>query len=114
MIQRKNPAMAYNGVTVKKPENLIQYTAYLTKTRSAGKPLSGYDCPHCGFHLETLTPPKCQLYNSLATCPVCDEIHYRVSVNNNDNPRANGFLVPKEIGEGEKIEMQVKEFICGK
>lgn len=114
MKQRKDPLMAFNGVTVKKPENLISYTNHVIKTKAAGKPLSGYECPYCGFYLETLTPPKGQLYNSLTTCPVCDEIHYRVAVNNNNSPRAKGFAVPKEIGDGEKIEMQVKEFICGK
>lgn len=114
MIQRKNPVMAFNGVTVKNPENLIKYTDHVIKTKAAGKPLSGYECLYCGFRLETLTPPKGELYNSLTTCPVCNEIHYRVAVNDDMGARANGFAVPKEIGEGEQIETQVRDFIYGK
>lgn len=51
-----------------------------------------YACPHCNTMIGALKPPKHRMFDSLASCPDCGEVHYR-EIFANGNVHVN---TPKE------------------
>lgn len=58
---------------------LQDYQRWIANARAAGQPLAGYSCPHCGQAIETLRPsPDVEPFDSLTTCPHCQQLHFKV------------------------------------
>lgn len=54
------------------------YEQWLEQMRTDGRKLAVYPCPSCTVSIETLAPPKDQIYDSLSVCPHCEKMHFKV------------------------------------
>lgn len=53
---------------------LQDYAAYVARLKDRNVQLLSYCCPHCQGAIETVQPPKGERWDTLASCPHCDEV----------------------------------------
>lgn len=79
------------------PSRKQEYLAWLEKIRASGdaKRLRTYQCPSCSGDIETLSPTRADaVWDSLSTCPHCEEIHFKVQIGFEP---VSARAVPKEV-----------------
>lgn len=54
-----------------------QYLDYIAKLEAAGKPVTNYVCPECQGAIKTQAAPDGQGWDTLSSCPHCDELHLK-------------------------------------
>ena len=55
-----------------------QYKVWLEKMKEKGRVLISYACPSGEGSIETLKPPRGEVWDSAAVCPHCESIHFKV------------------------------------
>ena len=55
-----------------------KHNAYMFQWKASGRRTLAYTAPCCGATIETTAPPKGETWDSLATCPHCGELHFKV------------------------------------
>jgi len=60
--------------------DLAIYLEWVKNIERKGIVLTEYPCPDCNCNLKTPTPAEGDIYDSMTTCPYCDEHHFK-SVN---------------------------------
>ena len=56
-----------------------QYLDYIAKLESAGKPITSYVYPECQGAIKTQAAPAGQAWDTLSSCPHCDELHLKLT-----------------------------------
>lgn len=56
-----------------------QYLDYIAKLEVMGKPVKAYECPGCKGEIKTQTAPAGQAWDTLSSCPHCDELHMKLT-----------------------------------
>lgn len=59
-------------------EKIAADHAWCERYKSSGKKLAAYDCPQCGYELETPIPPRGNVFDSAVSCPACEWLHFKV------------------------------------
>lgn len=80
--------MKVNNTEVKHPKIFVQYTQWLGRCITEGRQLVSYRCPHCEATLNSGCPPVGDAWDSLANCPVCDGMFFKIIDNENGHPVA--------------------------
>lgn len=57
---------------------LKHYREHVEMLRAAGARLTEYPCPHCGELIATPIPGDEVNFNTLSTCPHCEEEHIKL------------------------------------
>jgi predicted RNA-binding Zn-ribbon protein involved in translation (DUF1610 family) len=86
--------MKINGVEVVKPENFETYCRWLGRKITAGEMLVFHLCPHCKARLHVSAPACGDVSDSLANCPVCDGLFFRVVDNRSDDAVVTTSIQP--------------------
>ncbi len=56
---------------------LKRYNAHIALMKASRVPLAHYLCPDCNQAIECLIPQHGQVYDSLVTCPHCEQTHFK-------------------------------------
>ena len=59
--------------------NFHLYTEYNDQLKAKGIQLTKYPCPCCGMDIEGQPAAKCEVWDTLSSCPHCDDIYLKVS-----------------------------------
>jgi hypothetical protein len=54
------------------------YNAHIEQLKARGEKLDKYLCPHCKGTIDVLVPPSGQVFDTMATCPHCLKLHFRI------------------------------------
>ncbi len=55
-----------------------EYKAFIARAKVNGAILTSYLCHHCDEWIETLVPPKGDVWDSAVVCPHCNSLHFKV------------------------------------
>jgi hypothetical protein len=55
---------------------------FIASLEKAGEKLVSYGCPSCSFVIKSRVPARGDRYDTIATCPSCKKMHYRVVFDN--------------------------------
>lgn len=47
--------------------------------KARGIPMTSFDCPRCGGEIETQTAPPGETWDTLATCPHCERLYFKIT-----------------------------------
>lgn len=78
--------MKIGTVTVKHPKIFTQYAQWLGRQMTEGRSLAAHNCTACNSQLFAMLPPVGDCSDSLANCPVCDALFFRVVNNTSGDP----------------------------
>ncbi|HEK3481494.1 TPA: hypothetical protein SMW11_003292 [Pseudomonas aeruginosa] len=56
-----------------------KYTEYTNRLKAQGAQFLAFDCPRCGFEIETERPPQGELWDTLSSCPHCGALFFKVA-----------------------------------
>ncbi|HBO1323884.1 TPA: hypothetical protein ACPWHI_002318 [Pseudomonas aeruginosa] len=56
-----------------------KYTEYTNRLKAQGVQFLAFDCPRCGFEIETERPPQGELWDTLSSCPHCEALFFEVA-----------------------------------
>lgn len=54
------------------------YLAHVARAKANGAALTSYLCHYCNEWIETLVPPKGDVWDSAVVCPYCNRLHFKV------------------------------------
>lgn len=67
-----------------------KYLHYIKRAESRRSPLASFACPNCHDVIKTLAAPKGEVWDSLCTCPFCEQVFIkRVTRNKVETCRIN-------------------------
>ncbi|EOC0350210.1 hypothetical protein ACI0ZS_004386 [Cronobacter turicensis] len=78
--------MKVGNVTVKHPKLYTQYAQWLGRQMTQGREMANYACPECKSTLFSVIPAVGDCSDTLANCPVCDALYFRIVDNENGIP----------------------------
>lgn len=81
------------------PGRLLAYILWRNKANAAGCQLVKFACPHCETDFHALAPEIGEASDAFCTCPVCDNIFFRIVDNENGKPVVSVHAV-KNSAEG--------------
>ncbi|NCH88191.1 hypothetical protein EHJ13_12195 [Cronobacter dublinensis] len=84
--EERNEGMKVANVDVKHPKLFTQYAQWLGRQMTEGRELVRHACPACKATLFSMTPPIGDCSDTLANCPVCDALYFRIVDNENGQP----------------------------
>lgn len=58
---------------------LEKHIAHIARLRSAKVRILSYQCPKCGETIDTQAAPKGDAWDTLTTCPHCDDLHMKIT-----------------------------------
>ncbi|ELY3536905.1 hypothetical protein SMX48_003374 [Cronobacter sakazakii] len=84
--EERNEGMKVANVDVKHPKLFTQYAQWLGRQMTEGRELVRHACPECKATLFSMIPPVGDCSDTLANCPVCDALYFRIVDNENGQP----------------------------
>ncbi|ELY4521948.1 hypothetical protein SMZ79_000698 [Cronobacter turicensis] len=84
--EERNEGMKIGNVAVKHPKLYTQYAQWLGRQMTEGRELAHFACPECKSTLFSMIPPVGDCSDTLANCPVCDALYFRIIDNENGQP----------------------------
>ncbi|ELY3983942.1 hypothetical protein SMY34_002013 [Cronobacter muytjensii] len=84
--EERNEGMKVANVDVKHPKLFTQYAQWLGRQMTEGRELVRHACPACKATLFSMIPPIGDCSDTLANCPVCDALYFRIVDNENGQP----------------------------